>query len=183
MKDNKGFTLIEVLITMIVSTIIIGAIVAYSGIGVSSFRTAETETLVKKENQIVVNSMLNKFRAVKKYRTITGSDREVIDIITGTVDESKIYHNTNYCYIILNDGGVYLYKLGDSDGENFLSSEDELLNKDLSKNNLLSNNSFKIKINELNNNIISIDVTNKVADQSEWQNFTVKTRNEYTRGE
>ena len=187
-KDNKGFTLVEVLIAMVTSGILAIAILAYLSIGVNDFRRSETETTVIKENQIVTNKILNKLRGAKNYRILHGNEVDALEVITGRIDDSRQYHETDYVYIIYKDDdkGVYIYNLGDTSDSEFIFTEADLLNRVENKNNLLSGNNFEIQVipEEYDGtDNIGVVITNRISGQSTSQSFNLRLRNTYEKKE
>lgn len=56
-KNNKGITLVEIMIGMAISTIVIGAIIMFMTSGLNYYKQSDMEIAIQTESQLVINQL------------------------------------------------------------------------------------------------------------------------------
>lgn len=102
-KDNYGFSLIEILVSMMITSIIILAIGGLLSIGTRIYTSTNIETELQKESQVAINQINDiMIKAVAyKYMTVS-ADVDVLYVKTNReeIDDGSVdYH----CYAIILD--------------------------------------------------------------------------------
>ena len=179
--NNKGFTLLELVLAMSISAIVIVCIAVYSSTGIKEFRNARTETMSQIECEAVASNIENKLKVASKYRVLENSERYVIDMISGIMDESKAYKNVNYIYV-LDKTTNHIYLINNGESNDYINNEYESLNISFDKNNTLSNYIESINIYpnssaEAENGYVNIFVKSTVVNMSCVQQTKIRIRN------
>lgn len=102
-KNNRGFSLIEVLVSTMIASIIILAIGGLLSIGTRIYASTNIETELQKESQIAMNQINDIMIKAVAYKYMTVSpDVDVLYVKTGREEDDGIsikYH----CYAIILD--------------------------------------------------------------------------------
>ena len=157
MKDQKGFTLIELIVILGLTTIVMGAVMSFFIANYRSYNRINTESELQYQSQYIINFMTDKILgtnqivSVNRNSDIDQHNEKVINYISFQYgpDDTKCYNfeiKNNQLYY--SDGEVN--EAGSSDiGGSF----DELILKITPLNNSFSNaNSIKIKLELKNRN-------------------------------
>lgn len=179
--NNKGFTLIELVLAMSISAIIILCISVYSAIGIKEFRNARTETLSQLECRAVASNIEGRLKVASKYRVLEDSEHYIIDMISGIMDESKAYKSINYIYI-LDKTTNHIYLINNGESVDYINTEYESLNIEFDKKDILSSYIENISIypnksTENEDGYVNILVKASVANASCVQQTKIKIRN------
>lgn len=107
-KNNKGFTLVEVLVAVGILGIALVAITGFMVVGAKTFTSTSSEVNLQYESQLAFNQLQDMIvdtqRGIKQ-AAVTGGTEAVVpaDVIPAdTVDEKKLYiYNENVAYVII----------------------------------------------------------------------------------
>lgn len=101
-RDHRGFSLVEVLVSMLVASVIVLAIGGIISIGTRVYRTTNEETELQKESQIAMNLIHDIMIKAIEYKYINvSSDVEVLLITTGREEGDGVAVTNNYYAISL----------------------------------------------------------------------------------
>ena len=87
---NKGFTLVEVVVSVVVSSIVILSIALYTGIGIRQFRNSRVETTAIEEMQIVENVLRDKLKLAKDYKVTESIDFYSLELLCTDGTDSSL---------------------------------------------------------------------------------------------
>ena len=107
-KNNKGFTLVEVLVAVGILGIALVAITGFMVVGARTFASTSSEVNLQYESQLAFNQLQDMIvdtqRGIKQ-AAVTGGTEAVVPaevIPADTVDEKKLYiYNDNVAYVII----------------------------------------------------------------------------------
>lgn len=73
MRNNKGFTLIELIVVLGLAGIVISVVMSFFIANYKSYETINTESEVQYQSQYIINFMTNKILEAKSYEGKTGN--------------------------------------------------------------------------------------------------------------
>ncbi len=141
-EENDGFSLVELIVSMLVSMLVISSVVLFITVAMNFYRSTNEELKLQMESQIAMNLIADivietKSDVIMNYITIDGYNYPVLDINTGVFD-SVSATTINYHHIIVYDSNTnrLLYdKYQETAGVTFVL-EDEVRNNILGEGNL-----------------------------------------------
>lgn len=104
-SNNKGLTLIELILAMAISTIVIGAVIAFMSAGSRSYRFEENEISLQMEAQTVMNQ-INNLVIEGNNIEFNGTDRLTI---YHTDNDSTTYDKSEVIWFDVSQNRLYLY--------------------------------------------------------------------------
>ena len=115
MRKDKGFTLVELVVSMVLSSILISGIGIYTIISIRNFRDARAETMAQNESQIVMMALKDKFKSAQDYVEYVGDNIYAVEVLYGDGTDSS-YKTYDIAYIFdLSNTDLYIYNGGESD--------------------------------------------------------------------
>lgn len=92
LKDKRGFTLIELVISMAVFVIVAGAVTIFMITGTNSFNRTRDELDVQLQTQTVFNQLADMIRSADyvEYKTLNESGRTINALLIYQVDEKAV---------------------------------------------------------------------------------------------
>jgi prepilin-type N-terminal cleavage/methylation domain-containing protein len=105
-KDNRGFSLIELIVSLAVASIVILAIGTLMSVGTRSYYSTNTETELQKESQIAMNQLNDLLIKTQDYKYLTDFQVDGVSVpilvITGSEDDD-VGNAVVYYYVIIFD--------------------------------------------------------------------------------
>lgn len=197
---KKGFTLIEIIVSLAIMTIVAGAVGAFVIAGNNSYMRGNKELTLQEEAQLTANQMIDLIIDVEKGISFSNlTDQKAVDmdgnvakdvngleVTNASVSELRLINNDN-SYMIRWQGGagadyadanqVYLYEVTNSkDGEgklvvgDFDSAKPALMAEHVS--------SFSVDLSELDKRKVVLNMTFTYQDKSYDISETIKLRND-----
>ena len=123
MKDNKGFTLIELIVILGLATIVMGAVMSFFIANYRSYNRLNTESELQYQSQYIINFMTDKILEAEKYEED---------------GKYKFYVDDNWIYF-WRDGDSLIFEDDDNPGE-------KAIGDNISKFNVSSIGSNEVKI-------------------------------------
>ena len=123
--NNKGFTLTEVVVAMIVSSIVITCIAVYCLIGIRSFRTVRSESLSQQEADIIMMAVKDKIKTIQNYQVVDNTNYYVFEVLSGVVDADGKYQIADYAFLF-DRANTNLYLVSYNDEVGYLADTEEL---------------------------------------------------------
>ena len=197
---KKGFTLVEIIVSLAIMTIVAGAVGAFVIAGNNSYMRGNKELTLQEEAQLTANQMIDLIIDVEKGISFSNlTDQKAVDVngnvakdvnglevTNASVSELRLINNDN-SYMIRWQGGagadyadanqVYLYEVTNSkDGEgklvvgDFDSAKPALMAEHVS--------SFSVDLSELDKRKVVLNMTFTYQDKSYDISETIKLRND-----
>ena len=197
---KKGFTLVEIIVSLAIMTIVAGAVGAFVIAGNNSYMRGNKELTLQEEAQLTANQMIDLIIDVEKgisFSNLTdqkavdmdgnvAKDVNGLDVTNASVSELRLINNDN-SYMIRWQGGagadyadanqVYLYEVTNSkDAEGKLVVGDF----DVAKPALMAEHvsSFSVDLSELDKRKVVLNMTFTYQDKSYEISETIKLRND-----
>lgn len=79
MKDNKGFTLIELIVILGLATIVMGTVMSFFIANYRSYNRLNTESDLQYQSQQIINFMTDKILEAKEYKAVDGKHKFNVD--------------------------------------------------------------------------------------------------------
>ena len=148
--NNNGFTLTEVLVATIVSSILTVGIAIYTIVGIRNFNSARTETQAQQEADFMMMQIKDKIKTIKDYRVYDTGEYYVLEVICGAVDDSGIYRNADFAFVYdRTNTDMYMLSYNDNVGyrsdpytveeaDEYFSFDADDINEEAKKTSLLS---------------------------------------------
>lgn len=197
---KKGFTLVEIIVSLAIMTIVAGAIGAFVIAGNNSYLRGNKELTLQEEAQLTANQMIDLIIDVEKGISFSNlTDQKAVDmdgnvakdingneVTNASVSELRLINNDN-SYMIRWQGGagadyadanqVYLYEV-----TNTTNAEGELVVGDFTvvKPALMAEHvsSFRVNLSELDKRKVVLNMTFSYQDKSYDISETIKLRND-----
>lgn len=197
---KKGFTLVEIIVSLAIMTIVAGAVGAFVVAGNNSYMRGNKELTLQEEAQLTANQMIDLIIDVEKGISFSNlTDQEAVDVdgnvakdvngmevTNASVSELRLINNDN-SYMIRWQGGagadyadanqVYLYEVTNTkDGEgkvvvgDFDTARPALMAEHVS--------SFSVDLSELDKRKVVLNMTFTYQDKSYDISETIKLRND-----
>lgn len=178
--NNKGFTLIELVVAMVVSSVVISLIGIYTIVGLRNFRDAREETLIQTESEIVMMAIKDKIKSAKDFQVYSDNGIYAVEIIYGAGDND--YYKSYDCAFIYNALDNDLYILNNGESESFGIDFESIDMDDLKKTGLISTYVSGFEITPTTalgavNNVVNIYIRTSSGRLTYTQSFNVKLRN------
>ena len=197
---KKGFTLVEIIVSLAIMTIVAGAVGAFVIAGNNSYMRGNKELTLQEEAQLTANQMIDLIIDVEKGISFSNlTDQKAVDmdgnvakdvngleVTNASVSELRLINNDN-SYMIRWQGGagadyadanrVYLYEVTNTkDGEGKLMVGDF----DTAKPALMAEHvsSFSVDLSELDKRKVVLNMTFTYQDKSYDISETIKLRND-----
>lgn len=197
---KKGFTLVEIIVSLAIMTIVAGAVGAFVIAGNNSYMRGNKELTLQEEAQLTANQMIDLIIDVEKgisFSSLTdqaavdmdgnvAKDVNGLEVTNASVSELRLINNDN-SYMIRWQGGagadyadanqVYLYEVTNTkDGEGKLVVGDF----DAAKPALMAEHvsSFSVNLSELDKRKVVLNMTFTYQDKSYDISETIKLRND-----
>lgn len=117
---NAGFSLIETLVTILVSSFVFASASLMLTIGLKSYEKINTEVVLQSESQYAEHFVTELFQEASSYKEIaTGS------LPTGVKEAIQVVRGTETCMLVLTDKGQLLYGIIDAGEDGSLPAESE----------------------------------------------------------
>lgn len=197
---KKGFTLVEIIVSLAIMTIVAGAVGAFVIAGNNSYMRGNKELTLQEEAQLTANQMIDLIIDVEKGISFSNlTDQKAVDIngavakdvagnevTSASVSELRLINNDN-SYMLRWQGGagaeyadanqVYLYEVAnskDADGKvvpgDFTGATPALMAEHVS--------SFRVDLSELDKRKVILNMTFTYQDKSYDISETIKLRND-----
>ncbi len=111
MKRNSGFTLIELVITMVITGILAGLFVNFFSLGADTFNLVSNSQDTNQNFRIILERMGQEVREAVKMSINSGTDINIL----ADIDEDGVYEDVRYFL-----SGVDLHKTIDGSGDSVL---------------------------------------------------------------
>lgn len=106
MKDQKGFTLIELIVILGLATIVMGAVMSFFIANYRSYNRLNTESELQYQSQYIINFMTDKILAAEKYEE----------------DGKYKFYVDDKCIYFWTDGDSLMFEDEDNPGEKAIGS-------------------------------------------------------------
>lgn len=73
-RSNKGFTLMELVVTMLVSSVVTAAVIGFMSMGLNYYKRTNMETALQTESQVAELFLTELFQEAQNYAYYEGSD-------------------------------------------------------------------------------------------------------------
>ena len=179
---DKGFTLVEIVVSMMITSITIAAILVYNYTGIKSYKNSKAETMALLEERQAISHIVNNIKRANDFRYDNTADMSIIQVVTGDSSDIMEYRPTLYSYI-LDKSSDKLYIVQSDWNGSFYSAEDASGIK-LDKKNLLCNGVNEISLSEQSiqdmvGNNVKLKVSTGIDRYQKSEEVTIKFRNEY----
>lgn len=178
--NNKGFTLIELVVAMVVSSVVISLIGIYTIVGLRNFRDAKAETMAQEESEIIVMAIKDKLKSAKNYQVYSEDNIYAVEIIygEGTDTDYKSYD----CAFVYDSSNTDLYITNNGESDTFGIDFENLDMDELRKTGLISQYVTGFEVTPTNalsaiNNIANTYIRTTVGRITYTQSFNIKLRN------
>ena len=109
--DNKGFTLVELIVAVVVSSLAAISIVLIMRMSFTNYRSNQLESQIQIESQVVTEQIKDVIQSCEYYDTYTKDGYEIIEICSynSKTKGFKYYNylvNDNKCYLKVTDNSL-----------------------------------------------------------------------------
>lgn len=106
-RSNEGFSLMELIVTMLISSIVTAAVVGFMTMGLNYYRRTNAETALQTESQVAELFLTELIQEAQYYRVINSCPEGVDYALEVTRDNKK--------YIVVQKGTLLLYGMDETE--------------------------------------------------------------------
>lgn len=105
-RSNEGFSLMELIVTMLISSIVTAAVAGFLTMGLNYYRRTNAETALQTESQVAELFLTELIQEAQNYRVISSCPEGIDYALEVTRDDKK--------YIVVQKGTLLLYGLDET---------------------------------------------------------------------
>lgn len=170
-RSNKGYTLMELIVTMLVSSIVTAAVAGFLSMGLQYYRRSNAETALQTESQVAELFLTELLQESQEYQIING----VGDLPDGVSYALEVTRE-GAPYIVARKGEFLVYGKGDTTITDVKSRIQDVTNKGLDQV-FLARYVDKFEVNTHSNGLIQLVLEFKTDGKSYTGTQTVSLRN------
>ena len=91
MHSNRGYSLIELIVTVLISSVVMLAVVGFLTAGLNHYRSVNSETLLQMESQMTELFLTELFQEATDFQTVTDSAGSYVDSAVEVKRDGKVY--------------------------------------------------------------------------------------------